>query len=176
MRTVRELRLAGFLSFVSALAIGLFFAFLTHLLVRGRFGWEDFNLPGLVEGLAFLVFFALALVVAKKAVRVPCISLLSAGLVAPYPARALAEPVPQIEAPQAAEARFAVVLEEGRPVAVINAEGELVPLDEAPVVAPEVAASELGALFWREPVVFVAEGEQVLGAISRERFIQKVAT
>ena len=176
MRRVRDLRLAGLIAFVAALAVGLFVGLVVHLLLGGRLGWEDFDLPGLVEGFFFLVAFVLSLFAAKRAVRVPCSTLLTAGAVAPWPARRLAEPVPAVATPAEGGGRWAVLVEDGRPVGVLGLGSEIVPWEEAPVVAGEVAITELAPLFWQGEAVFVADGTRVHGVITRERYLRAVVS
>ncbi|RIH89749.1 hypothetical protein Mlute_00264 [Meiothermus luteus] len=174
MRTVRELRLAGLIAYLAALVSGLMVSGLLHLAFggRGQFGWEGFNLLGLLEGLAFLMVFTLTLWLAKRAVRVTTTTLLSAGLFAPTSARKLARPVPVINALQSFEGNIAVLLEGGQPVGVIGIADSLVPWDEAPVVPGDTAASELGSLFRQHQIVFVADGNNIHGMITRERYFK----
>lgn len=175
MRTVKELRLAGLFAYLAALVLGLLFSYLLHSLLGGggRLGWESFNFTGLLEGLGFLLFFTFALYVAKKAVRVPCTTLLTAGLLWPTPARRLARPLPRVEALEAYEGRgVALLVQEGRPVGLLGLSDHILPLEEVPSVEAEVAASELSPLFLRQPLVLVVKGEEVVGAISREAFFR----
>jgi len=174
MRTVRDLRLAGLIAYLAALIAGLAVSGLIHLALggQGRFGWEGFNFFGLLEGLAFLLVFTLSLLLAKKAVKVTATTLLSAGIFAPTSARKLARPVPVITALQSFEGNIAVLLEAGQPVGVIGIADSLVPWDEAPVVAGNTAAGELGSLFRQHPIVFVADGDTVHGMITRERYFK----
>jgi len=177
LRRVRDLRLAGLIAFVAALAVGLLVGLVVHLLLGGHLGWEDFNLPGLVEGLAFLLAFTLSLFAAKRAVRVPCSTLLTAGAVAPPPARRLAQPVPLLENPAENPGRYAVLLDEGgRPVGAIGLAPDIVPWEAAPVVSGEVAITELAPLFWQGDAVLVADGERVHGLITRERYLRAVVS
>lgn len=171
MRTVKELRLAGLFAYLAALVLALLFSLLVHFLLGGggRLGWESFNFYGLLEGLAFLLFFTFALYVAQRAVRVPCTTLLTAGLLGPLPAYRLAKPLPQVEAPEAYEGRgVALLVQEGRPVGLLGLSDRIRPLEEVPSVEAEAAVSELYPLFLREPLVLVVRGEEVLGAIFRE--------
>jgi len=174
VRTVRELRWAGAIAYLAALAVGLLAAFLLHLLLRGqgRFGWEGFNAPGVLEGLVFLLAFTFSLWAAKRAVRVPCTTLLTAGLVAPPPSGKVARPLPEIEKVESFEGRLAVLTEGGEPQGVLGLEDHMVPWEQAPIVPADVAVSELSALFWKSPVVFVVEDHRVKGVITRERFFQ----
>ncbi len=174
MRTVRELRWAGAIAYLAALAVGLLVAFLVHLVFKGqgRFGWEGFNSTGVLEGLAFLFAFTFSLWAAKRAVRVPCTTLLTAGLVAPPSAGKVARSLPEIEKVEAFEGRLAVLTEAGEPQGVLGLEDHMVPWEQAPVVPADVAVSELSALFWKSPVVFVVDGAEVRGVITRERFLQ----
>jgi len=177
LRKVRELRMAGLIAFVAALAVGLFVGLLVHLLLGGRIGWEDFNAPGLVEGFLFLVAFTLSLFVAKRAVRVPCSTLLTGGVVAPFPARRVAQPVPLVSSPAEGDSsRWAVLVEGEKPVGVLGLGREIVPWEEAPVVEGDVAITELSPLFWQGEAVFVADGDRVYGVITREHYLKTVVT
>ncbi|MGC8876821.1 hypothetical protein [Thermus sp.] len=175
MRTVKELRLAGLFAYLAALVLGLLSSLLVHYLLggEGRLGWRGFNLFGLLEGLAFLLTFSFALAVAGRAVRVPCLTLLTAGLLGPTPAWRLARPLPRAEALEAYEGRGVALLEQaGRPVGVLGLADHILPLEEVPSVEAEVAMSELYPLFLRQPLVLVTRGEEVLGAIPREAFFR----
>jgi len=174
VRTVRELRWAGAIAYLAALVVGLLVALLVHLIFKGqgRFGWEGFNTVGVVEGLAFVLSFTSSLWAAKRAVRVPCTTLLTAGLVAPPSAGKAAKPVPLIDKVEAFEGRLAVLVEDGVPRGVLGLGDHIVPWEEAPVVPAETALSELAGLFWKSPVVLVANDDRVQGAITRDRFFR----
>ncbi len=175
MRTVRELRLAGLLGYLAALVLGLLFSLLLHFLLGGggRLGWEGFNLPGLLEGVGFLLAFTFSLWVAQRATRVPCGTLLTAGALAPRPAYRLARPLERVEALEAYEGRgLALLLQEGRPVGVLGLGEGILPLEEVPQVEAEVAVSELAPLFWRQALVLVVREGEVLGGIPREAFLR----
>lgn len=177
MRTVKELRLAGLFAYLAALVLGLLFSYLLHVLLggSGRLGWGSFNFFGLLEGLGFLLFFTFTLYLAKKAVQVPCTTLLTAGLLWPTPARRLARPLPQVEGLEAYEGRgVALLVQEGRPLGVLGLADHILSLEEVPSVEGEVAVSELYPLFLRQPLVLVVRGEEVLGGISREAFFRHV--
>ncbi|MCH1927237.1 hypothetical protein L6232_20740, partial [Shewanella sp. C31] len=92
MSTVKDHRLAVLFAYMAALDLGLLSSYLVHALLGGggRLGWGSFNFFGLLEGLAFLLVFTFSLYLAKQAVRVPCTTLLTAGLIWPTPARRLA--------------------------------------------------------------------------------------
>ncbi|APD09459.1 MULTISPECIES: hypothetical protein [Thermus] len=175
MRTVKELRLAGLFAYLAALVLGLLLSYFLHVLLGGggRLGWGSFNLAGLLEGLGFVLAFTFALYLAKKAVRVPCTTLLTAGLLGPAPARRLARPLPRVEGLEAYEGRgVALLVQEGRPVGVLGLADHILPLEEVAGVEGEVAVSELAPLFLRQPLVLVFRGEEVLGAIPREAFFR----
>lgn len=177
MRTVKELRLAGLFAYLAALVLALLFSLAVHLLLGGggRLGWGSFNFYGLLEGLAFLLAFSFALALAGRAVRVPCPTLLTAGLFWPTPARRLAKPLPRVEALEAYEGRGVALLEqEGRAVGLLGLSDRILPLEEVPSVGAEVAVSELYPLFLRQPLVLVTRGEEVLGAIFREAFFRSL--
>lgn len=176
MRTVKQLRLAGLFSYLAALVLGLLASFLVHAFTGGggKLGWQGFNFLGLLEGIFFLLVFTSALHLAQGAVRVPCGTLLTAGFFAPKPVRALARPIPLLEAPEAYEGRgVAVLFQEGRPVGVLGLSGQILPWEEVPVVGPEVAVTELRPLFFRHAAVFVAEGDRVLGVVFREPLLTR---
>lgn len=174
MRTVRDLRLAGLIAYVAALIAGLVMSGLVHLLFgrRGQFGWEGINFFGLLEGLIFLIVFTLSLWIAKRAVKVTTTTLLSAGIFVPTSARKLARAVPIINALQSFEGNIAVLLEAGYPVGVIGIADSLVPWEDVQVVAGETAASELGSVFKQHKTVFVADGNDVHGMITQERYFK----
>ncbi|MEN2983357.1 MAG: hypothetical protein ABDH20_13000 [Thermus sp.] len=175
MRTVKELRLAGLFAYLAALVLGLLFSYFLHTLLGsgGRLGWGSFNFAGLLEGVGFLLAFTFALYLAKKAVRVPCTTLLTAGLLGPTPAFRLAKPLPRVEGLEAYEGRgVALLVQEGKPVGLLGLAEPILPLEEVPAVEGEVAASELFPLFFRQPLVLVVRGEEVLGAIPREAFFR----
>ncbi|HEU4741994.1 MAG TPA: hypothetical protein VFS50_10410 [Meiothermus sp.] len=172
MRTVRELRQAGLIAYLASLAIALLISGLVHWALGGRglLSWQGLNFFGLLEGLVFVVSFTFSLWIAKRAVRAASSALLTAGLIAPSPARKLAKPIQTLEAVESFEGRLAVLIEDGVPVGVLGLGDNIVPWEEAPVVSGEVAASELSPLFWRYPVVIVADGNTIHGAIRREAF------
>ncbi len=174
MRTVRELRWAGAIAYLAALVAGVAVSGVLHLLFKGqgRLGWEDFNPLGLLEGVAFIFTFTLSLWAAKRAVRVPCTTLLTAGIAAPPSAGRAARELPVIDKVESFEGRVAVLVEDGQPRGVLGISDHIIPWEKAPVVDAAVAVSELSALFWRNPLVIVTDGENVLGAITRERFFQ----
>ena len=82
MRTVRELRLAGLFAYLASLVIALLLSLALHLLLggQGELGWEGFNAYGLLEGLLFLLAFTWSLALGQRATRIPCSTLLTAGL------------------------------------------------------------------------------------------------
>jgi len=178
MRTVRDLRLAGLIAYTAALIAGLIASGIVYLTLgrRGQFGWEGIDLFGLLEGLIFLIVFTLSLWIAKRAVKVSTTTLLSAGLFVPTSARRLARPVPVINALQSFEGNIAVLLENNQPVGIIGIADSLVPWDEAPVVTGETAASELSSLFRQHKIIFVADGNNVHGMITQERYFKYLGT
>jgi len=167
---------AGFLAFWAALSFGLLVGFVAHLVLGGKVGWEGFDLPGLLEWFLFLVAFLLGLFVARRAARVPCSALLSGGLVAPPAAKRVARPLPELASPADEHpGRLALLVEEGRPVGVLGLGPEIVPWDEVLVVSGDTALTDLAPLLWRQEVVFVADGDRVHGAITREDYLRIVS-
>ena len=174
MRTVRDLRLAGLIAYLAALISGLIASGVVHLVLgrRGVLGWGTLNFFGFIEGLVFVLVFTISLWIAKRAVKVTTTTLLSAGIFAPTSAKKMARPVPVINALQSFEGNIAVLLEHNHPVGIIGIADSLVPWDEAPVVGGETAASELSSLFRQHQIVFVADGDNVHGMITRERYFK----
>ncbi|WP_026234560.1 hypothetical protein [Calidithermus timidus] len=176
MRTVRELRLAGLIAYLAALIAGILASGLVHLAFgrRGAFGWDGLNFFGLLEGLCFLLVFTISLWVFKRAVRVTTTTLLSAGLFVPTSAKALARPIPVLDGlgTDSLETQFAVIREGGVPIGVIGLEDSLVPWEEAPVVGGDIAANDLSVMFRKYPVVIVADGDTIHGAIRREAYFK----
>jgi len=81
-----------------------------------------------------------------------------------------------VASPAEGSGRWAVLVEDGRPVGVLGLGSEIVPWEEAPVVAGEVAITELAPLFWQGEAVFVADGTRVHGVITRERYLRTVVS
>ena len=174
MRTVRDLRLAGLIAYLAALVAGLLVSGILHWVLGGQgvLSWFSSNFYGLLEGLLFVIVFTLSLWIAKRAVQVTTTTLLSAGIFAPTSAKKLARPVPVINALQSFEGNIAVLLEAGYPVGVIGIADSLVPWEDAPVVSGDVAASELGSLFKQHKFIFVADGSDIHGIITQERYFK----
>lgn len=174
VRSVRELRLAGLFGYTAALVLGLLISLAVHFGLggHGQLGWQGLNLAGLLEGLLFLLSFTVSLWIAQRAVRVPCTTLLTAGLVGPWSARRLAKEVVVLEHVESFEGRLAVLMDQGQPVGVLGLGDHVVPWDEAPVVAGQVAITELVPFFWKYSLVIVADEQRIHGAITREAYLR----
>lgn len=175
MRTVRELRLAGLFAYLASLVIALLLSLALHLLLggRGELGWEGFNAYGLLEGLLFLLAFTWSLALGQRATRIPCYTLLTAGLFGPRSAKRLARPLARVEGVEAYEGRgLALLYQEGRPVGLLGLSDHILPLEEVPSVEAETAVTELAPLFFQHPIVLVVQGEEVLGAVPREAYFR----
>lgn len=146
MRTVRELRLAGLFAYLASLVIALLLSLALHLLLggQGELGWEGFNAYGLLEGLLFLLAFTWSLALGQRATRIPCSTLLTAGLFGPRAAKRLARPLARVEGVEAYEGRgLALLYQEGRPVGLLGLSDHILPLEEVPSVEAETAVTEL---------------------------------
>lgn len=130
MRTVRELRLAGLFAYLASLVIALLLSLALHLLLggQGELGWEGFNAYGLLEGLLFLLAFTWSLALGQRATRIPCSTLLTAGLFGPRAAKRLARPLARVEGVEAYEGRgLALLYQEGRPVGLLGLSDHILP-------------------------------------------------
>ena len=124
MRTVRELRLAGLFAYLASLVIALLLSLALHLLLggQGELGWEGFNAYGLLEGLLFLLAFTWSLALGQRATRIPCSTLLTAGLFGPRAAKRLARPLARVEGVETAVTELAPLFFQHPIVLVVQGE------------------------------------------------------
>lgn len=175
MRTVRELRLAGLFAYLASLVIALLLSLALHLLLggQGELGWEGFNAYGLLEGLLFLLAFTWSLALGQRATRIPCSTLLTAGLFGPRAAKRLARPLARVEGVEAYEGRgLALLYQEGRPVGLLGLSDHILPLRGGPQRGGGDGGDGARPLFFQHPIVLVVQGEEVLGAVPREAYFR----
>ncbi|MEX2540396.1 MAG: hypothetical protein WD314_01260 [Trueperaceae bacterium] len=178
MRRPSQLRLAAFLAGLAAVSFALLASFVLYLLFgrQGRLGFHDFNLPGIAEGLLFVIALVSALRYLRSALRMPSPTLLSFGLVAPPPARKVAAAVPVVESAQniqtLAENRIVVVEEQGVPVGVTGVKRErITSWEELVKIDGSVAVTDLRRVLAHEALVVVMEGESVAGVVTQEMYL-----
>ncbi len=160
----------------------MLFALLVALLVfwafggQGRLGFASFNLPGLLEGVAFVLAYSGALIYVRHSVRLPSPTLLSFGLLVPPTAGRAAAKVPIVDAAQVALSMTAnplvIVQDDGVPVGVtglhqdrITSWEELVKVDAA------VAITDLRRVLAHEQLVVVLGGSEVVGIVTQEMYL-----
>jgi hypothetical protein len=168
----------GLVAFAVALGTGLVLAFLVHLLFGGV-GQPGFRAPnpgGLLEGAAFVLGLSGALLVARRALRLPSAVVLSLGLVVPPTAARAAQGVADLEWRSGGGAGWSegvsVVRQDGRPVGLHDpSRDRTTAWDEVPRVPGGVAVTELRGSLARSPLVVVADGDDVYGIITREMFL-----
>lgn len=178
MRRPDQLRIAALLGALASLAFALLFAFSAYLLLgrTGTLGFNRFNAAGLLEGVLFLVGFVTALRYARSAMRIPSPTLLSFGLVAPPPARAVAASVPIVDAAQSlhtiAENRMVIVQEAGVPIGVTGLRRErITSWEELVKVDGGAAVTDLRRVLAHEPLVVVLDGEEIRGVVTQEMYL-----
>lgn len=178
MRRPSQLRSAAVWGALASLAFALLVSFLVFLLLGrgGRLGFTSFNAAGLVEGVAFVLAYSGALVYARFALRLPSPTLLSFGLLVPPRAGSAAVRVPQVDAGSVvhtlAENRVVIVEEAGMPVGVTGLRHDTITSWEKLVkVSSAVAVTELRRVLAHEQLVVVADGDEVHGIITQERFL-----
>ena len=176
MRTPRDLRIASLIGYGIAFAAALAGSFVVHVVFgsEGRGGFRDLNLGGILETLGFVLAFSFAMLLARRVLRVPVASLLSAGLIVPKTAQSVAQPVEDLENPSHLELGqgIAVLRQGGRPVGVHDASRDRMTAWEDVLRVPgNAAVTELRDLLARSNFVVVADGETVRGIITREMYL-----
>lgn len=178
MRRPAQLRLAAVLAALAATGFALLLSFLLYLVLgrQGRLSFHDFNLPGIAEGLIFVVAFVTAMRYLRSALRMPSPTLLSFGLVAPPTARKVAAAVPVVESAQniqtLAENRIVVVEDQGVPIGVTGLKRErITSWEELVKVDGSVAVTDLRRVLAHEPLVLVMEGGRVAGVVTQEMYL-----
>ncbi len=178
MRRPSQLRVAALLGGVAAVAFALLVTWLASYLFggRGRLGFADFNLLGVVEGALFVVAYSAALIYVRSALRLPSPTLLSFGVLAPPTAGAAAAAVPLVDAAHVvqtlAENRVVIVREAGVPVGVTGIHFDRITSWEELVKVPsDVAVTDLRRVLAHEQLVVVTEGQDVRGVVTQEMYL-----
>jgi hypothetical protein len=178
MRRPEELRRQAFLAATSSVAFALLVAGVVFLVMgrEGVLGFGGFNLPGLLQGLAFLVTLMIALSWVRRALRLPSPVLLSFGLIAPPRARKVAARVPVVDAAAAlhtlADHRVVIVQEGGVPIGMSGVRRErITSWDEIVKVPGEVAVTDLRSLLAHEQLVVVMDGDEAIGVVTQEAYL-----
>lgn len=178
MRRPSQLRLAALLGASASIGAALLITFVLHLLLGGggRLAFQSFNVAGLLEGLVFILVFVTSLRYLRSAARLPSPILLSFGLVGPPTAARVAQKVPIVDAARGLGEltlnRIVIVEEEGVPVGVAGVRRErIVPWDELVRVEGDVAVTDLRFVLAHEPLVIVADGDEVLGVVTQEMYL-----
>lgn len=177
MRGPLQLRLAAVLAVAASLAFATAAAFaVSRVMDGGRLGFAGTDLPGAVQGAAFLVTFTLGLLYARGAMRLPSPTLLSFGVLAPPDAAAVAERVPIVDAGHGfhtlAGHRVVIVEDDGVPVGVAGVRRDTI-TSWADVVKVDgrVAVTDLRRILAHEPLVVVVRGDEVRGVVTQEAYL-----
>ena len=178
MRRPDQLRVAALLGALASLAFALLLALLVYLLLGrvGSLGFGRFNAAGLLEGVVFVLGFVTALRYVRSAMRIPSPTLLSFGLVAPPPARAVAKEVPVVDATQSlhtiAENRIVIVREDGVPIGVTGLRRErITSWEELVKVEGGWAVTDLRRVLAHEPLVVVVDEDRICGVVTQEMYL-----
>lgn len=176
LRTPQTVRLSALIAFGLSVAVGLLASYIMHALFggAGRAGFEDINLGGLLELLAFVLVFSYALLLTRQWFRLPISTLLSFGLETPPPAKRFAVRLEEISPAN---------LEMGQNIAILRENGKAIGLfdglrdrtiewSSVPKASGEVAVTELRGLLAKSPFVVIADNDLVHGVITQEMFIQ----
>lgn len=178
MRRPAQLRVAALLGATSA----MIFALLVALLVfwafggRGRLGFASFNMPGLVEGVVFVLAYSGALIYVRRSLRLPGPTLLSFGLLVPPTAGRVATKVPMVEAAQVPLSmtanRIVIVRDDGTPIGITGLHHDRVTSwEELAKVEATVAITDLRRVLAHEQLVVVLDGSDVAGIVTQEMYL-----
>ncbi len=176
MRTPTQLRITALIAYAVSLACGVGVAYLVHVLLgnAGRFGFEDFNPGGVVEGFSFVIAFGFIILAARELARLPVATLLSLGLIAPPSAARAAQPINSVENPSSLDMQneISVLKQNGRPVGIVGGRNERARAwEDVPKISGEAAVTELRDLLSHTPLVAVVDGDEVHGIITQEMYL-----
>ena len=178
LRRPAQLRVAALLGATSAMIFALLMALLVFWAFggRGRLGFASFNLPGLLEGVAFVLAYSGALIYVRRTVRLPSPTLLSFGLLVPPTTGRAAAKVPLVETTQVGLSmtanRFVIVQEEGVPVGITGLHHDRITAwDELVKVEAAVAITDLRRVLAHEQLVVVLDGSEVVGIVTQEMYL-----
>ncbi len=175
LRTPAQLRASSLIGYALSVLAAIIVSYLLHLIFagEGRGGFRDLNLGGLLETLAFVLTFSFALLGARRVLKVPVTSLLSAGLIVPKTTAGVALPLKTHDNPAGFEfgGGLSILRDQGRIIGVSDARGEITAWDRVPRVESNVAVTELRELLSSAQYVVVATGDNVRGVITQEMYL-----
>jgi hypothetical protein len=175
LRTPSQLRASSVIGYGLSVLGAMLAAFAMHLLFarEGRGGFRDLNLGGILETLAFVLAFSFSLLAARRVLRVPVSSLLSAGLIVPKSVRAVAMALRTHDNPAGFGfgGGLSLLRNQGRIVGVSDARGELTAWDRVARVEANVAVTELREPLSNAQFVVIVSGEDVHGVITQEMYL-----
>ena len=175
LRTPTQLRVSSLIGYALSLLVAIMAAFVLHLLFasEGRGGFRDLNPGGLLETLLFVLSFSYSLLAARRILKLPASSLLSAGLIVPKTVAVVAVALKTHDNPAGFEfgGGLSLLRDQGRIVGVSDARGELTAWDRVPRVDSGVAVTELRELLSDAQYIVVARGDDVRGVITQEMYL-----
>jgi hypothetical protein len=175
LRTPTQLRISSLIGYALSLLAAIIAAFVLHLLFasEGRGGFRDLNPGGLLETLLFVLSFSYSLLAARRILKLPASSLLSAGLIVPKTVAAVAVALKTHDNPAGFEfgGGLSILRDQGRIVGVSDARGEITAWDRVLRVDSGVALTELRELLSDAPYIVVARGDDVRGVITQEMYL-----
>ncbi|MFN3266062.1 MAG: hypothetical protein ACK41E_04395 [Deinococcales bacterium] len=176
LRTPQAVRFSALVAFVLSVLVGLLASYIMHALFggAGRAGFEDINVGGLLELLAFVLVFSYALLLTRQWFRLPISTLLSFGIETPPPAKQFAQKLEELS-PTSLEMgqNVAIVRENGKAIGFFDGlRDRTIEWSSVPKASGEVAVTELRGLLSKSTFVVIADGDLVHGVITQEMFIQ----
>ena len=175
LRTPAQLRASSLIGYALSMLAAILMSYLLHLIFarEGRGGFRDLNLGGILETLAFVLTFSFALLGARRVLKVPVTSLLSAGLIVPKTTSGVALPLKTHDNPAGFEfgGGLGILRDRGRIIGVSDDRGEITAWDRVPRVESNVAVTELRELLSSAQYIVVATGDDVHGVITQEMYL-----
>jgi hypothetical protein len=175
LRTPAQLRASSMIGYALSMLVAIIVAFTIHLIFasEGRGGFRDLNLGGILETFAFVLTFSYALLGARRILKVPVTSLLSAGLNVPRTTAGVALPLKTHDNPAGFEfgGGLCILRDKGRIIGVSDARGEITAWESVPRVEANVAVTELRELLSSAQYVVVATNDEVRGVITQEMYL-----
>jgi hypothetical protein len=122
---------------------------------------------------AIILSFSYSLLAARRILKLPASSLLSAGLIVPKTVATVAVALKTHDNPAGFEfgGGLSILRDQGRIVGVSDARGEITAWDRVPRVDSGVAVTELRGLLSDAPYIVVARGDDVRGVITQEMYL-----
>jgi hypothetical protein len=175
LRTPTQLRASSIIGYALSLLVAIIASYIMHLIFasEGRGGFRDLNPGGILETLTFVLTFSYSLLGARRILKVPVTSLLSAGLIVPKTVQAVAVNLKTHDNPAGFEfgGGLSILRNQGRIVGVSDARGEITAWDRVPRVNANIAVTELRELLSSTQYVVVTNDEDVRGVITQEMYL-----